>query len=141
MLAENLAEANQRADALAKKLGQSEKARKKAEADAKKAKADAEKAKADAACVEDLRKRLQDAENALSENIQQQSARETEILSRLESQSRRFVSKYCDPYCFSRVSSHFPIMSFTSYPLFCLQEECIKTMRWMVLKATSCLTR
>ncbi|KAK1606360.1 hypothetical protein QYE76_030033 [Lolium multiflorum] len=46
--AQNLAEANKRADALAQKLEQSEKARKKAEADAKKAKADAEKAKADA---------------------------------------------------------------------------------------------
>ncbi|KAK1626704.1 hypothetical protein QYE76_001019 [Lolium multiflorum] len=51
---ENLAEANKRADALAQKLEQSEKARKKAEADAK-------KAKVDAAAVEDLRKRLHEA--------------------------------------------------------------------------------
>ncbi|KAK1650580.1 hypothetical protein QYE76_068385 [Lolium multiflorum] len=72
----NLAEANKRADALALKLEQSEKARKKAEAD-----------------VEDLRKRLQDAETSLNENIAQQSAREDEILARLESQSRRFVRK------------------------------------------------
>ncbi|KAK1626778.1 hypothetical protein QYE76_001093 [Lolium multiflorum] len=79
-----LAEANKRANALATKLEQSEKARKKAEADA--------------AAVEDLRKRLHDAENSLSENIQQQSARETEILSRLVSQSRRFVRRTHQEY-------------------------------------------
>ena len=88
-----LAEANKRANALAVKLEQSEKARKKAEADA--------------AAVEDLRKRLHDAENSLSENIEQQSARETEILTRLESQSRRFVSKCQNPCVFPRVTSHF----------------------------------
>jgi septal ring factor EnvC (AmiA/AmiB activator) len=85
----DLAEANKRDDALAAKLEQSEKARKKAEADA--------------AAVEDLRKRLHDAETSLSENIAQQSARETEILTRLESQSRRFVSKCSDPCCFTCV--------------------------------------
>jgi septal ring factor EnvC (AmiA/AmiB activator) len=79
-LPETLSAANKRADSLALKLEQSEKARKKAEADA--------------AAVEDLRKRLHDAETSLSDNIAQQSARETEILTRLESQSRRFVSKY-----------------------------------------------
>ncbi|KAK1651644.1 hypothetical protein QYE76_069449 [Lolium multiflorum] len=62
---ENLAEANKRADALARKLEQSEEARKKAEADAK-------KAKADAATVEDLRKRLHKAETALSDNLAEQ---------------------------------------------------------------------
>ncbi|KAK1695600.1 hypothetical protein QYE76_012297 [Lolium multiflorum] len=80
---ENLAEANKRADALARKLEQSEKARKKAEADAK-------KAKADAAAVEDLQKRLHDAETALSNNVAEQAAHEKEILSRLQSQSRCF---------------------------------------------------
>ncbi|KAK1678068.1 hypothetical protein QYE76_038916 [Lolium multiflorum] len=79
-----LAEANKRASALATKLEQSEKARKKAEADA--------------AAVEDLRKRLHEAENSLSENIEQQSARETEILTRLESQSRRFVRRTHQEY-------------------------------------------
>ena len=79
-MAEKLAESNKRADALAVKLEQSEKARKKAEADT--------------AVVEDLRKRLHDAETSLSDNIAQQSAREKEILTHLESQSRRFVSKY-----------------------------------------------
>ncbi|KAK1643357.1 hypothetical protein QYE76_061162 [Lolium multiflorum] len=94
----NLAEANQHADALAKKLEQSEKARKKAEADAKKAKADVEKAKADAACVEDLRKRLHDAENALSDKVTAQVAREEKIISRLESQSRCFVTRTHQDY-------------------------------------------
>ncbi|KAK1686268.1 hypothetical protein QYE76_047116 [Lolium multiflorum] len=80
----NLAEANKRADALALKLEQSEKARKKAETDA--------------AAVEDLRKRLHDAETSLSDNIAQQSAREDEIVTRLESQSRRFVRKTQQDY-------------------------------------------
>ncbi|KAK1612901.1 hypothetical protein QYE76_036574 [Lolium multiflorum] len=75
-LEENLAESNKHADALATKLEQSEKARKKAEADA--------------ATVEDLRKRLHQAETSLSDNLTQQSAREKEIITRLESQSRRF---------------------------------------------------
>ncbi|KAK1662623.1 hypothetical protein QYE76_050782 [Lolium multiflorum] len=83
-LEESLAEANKRADALAIKLEQSERARKKAEADA--------------AAVEDLRKRLHDAETSLSENIAQQSAREKEILTRLESQSRRFVRRTQQDY-------------------------------------------
>ncbi|KAK1650119.1 hypothetical protein QYE76_067924 [Lolium multiflorum] len=83
-LEENLAETNKRADTLAIKLEQSEKARQKAEADA--------------AAIEDLRKRLHDAETSLSENIAQQSARETEIVARLESQSRRFVRKTQQDY-------------------------------------------
>ncbi|KAK1642100.1 hypothetical protein QYE76_059905 [Lolium multiflorum] len=74
---ENLVEANKRADSLARKLEQSEKARKKAEADA--------------AVVEDFRQRLHDAETALSDNISEQAVREAEILSRLQSRSRRFV--------------------------------------------------
>ncbi|KAK1684715.1 hypothetical protein QYE76_045563 [Lolium multiflorum] len=95
---ENLAEANKRADALAQKLEQIEKARKKAEADAKKAKEDAEKAKADAAGVEDLRKRLHDVETALSDKVTEQTAREEKILSRLQSQSRRFVRRTHQEY-------------------------------------------
>ncbi|KAK1633085.1 hypothetical protein QYE76_007400 [Lolium multiflorum] len=83
-LEDTLAKANKRADALALKLEQSEKARKKAESDA--------------AAVEDLRKILHDAENSLSENIAQQSAREREIITRLESQSRRFVRKMQQDY-------------------------------------------
>ncbi|KAK1615972.1 hypothetical protein QYE76_021489 [Lolium multiflorum] len=83
-LEEKLAEANKRADALAAELEQSETARMKAEADA--------------ATVEDLQKRLDDAKNALSENVAQHSAREEEILSRLESQSRRFVRRTHQEY-------------------------------------------
>ncbi|KAK1698550.1 hypothetical protein QYE76_015247 [Lolium multiflorum] len=83
-LEETLAESNKRADALAIKLEQSEKARKKAEADA--------------TTVEDLRKRLHEAETSLSNNIAQQSAHEKEILTRLESQSRRFVRKTQQDY-------------------------------------------
>ncbi|KAK1627070.1 hypothetical protein QYE76_001385 [Lolium multiflorum] len=83
-LEETLAESNKRANALAIKLEQSERARKKAEADA--------------AAIEDLRKRLHDAETSLSDNIAHQSAREKEILTRLESQSRRFVRKTQQDY-------------------------------------------
>ena len=107
VLPANLAEANKRTDALALKLEQSEKARKKAESDA--------------AAVKDLRKRLHDAKTSLSDNIAQQSAREDEILTRLESQSRRFVSK-CSTICaFPRVTSH-----------------CLSTL---YLRATLCLFR
>ncbi|KAK1601754.1 hypothetical protein QYE76_017553 [Lolium multiflorum] len=80
----NLAEANKRADALALKLEQSEKAR--------------EKAESDAAAVKGLRKRLHDAENSLSEHITQQFVREEEIVTRLQSQSRRFVRRTQQDY-------------------------------------------
>ncbi|KAK1646869.1 hypothetical protein QYE76_064674 [Lolium multiflorum] len=79
----DLAEANKRADALAVKLEQSEEARKKVEKDA--------------AAIEDLRKRLHDAETSLSNNISQQS-REAEILARLESQTRRFIRRTHQEY-------------------------------------------
>ncbi|KAK1631353.1 hypothetical protein QYE76_005668 [Lolium multiflorum] len=92
-LGEKLAEVNERANTLAQKLEQSEEARKKAESDAVQARREADKAKADAAGVEDLRKRLHDAETSLSEHITAQSAREEAILKRLRSQNRRFVSK------------------------------------------------
>ncbi|KAK1662321.1 hypothetical protein QYE76_050480 [Lolium multiflorum] len=80
----DLAESNKRADALAVKLKQSEENRQKAEKDA--------------ATVQDLRERLHKAETALSDNITQQSAREAEILSRLESQCRRFVRRTHQEY-------------------------------------------
>ncbi|KAK1648076.1 hypothetical protein QYE76_065881 [Lolium multiflorum] len=92
-LVEKLAEVNERANTLAQKLEQSEEARKKAESDAVQARREADKAKTDAAGVEDLRKRLHDAETSLSEHITAQSAREEAILKRLRSQNRRFVSK------------------------------------------------
>ncbi|KAK1605008.1 hypothetical protein QYE76_028681 [Lolium multiflorum] len=90
---EKLAEANERANTLAQQLEQSEQARKKAESDAVGARAEADKAKSDAAGVEDLRKRLYDAETSLSEHITAQSAREEAILKRLKTQSRRFVAR------------------------------------------------
>ncbi|KAK1698378.1 hypothetical protein QYE76_015075 [Lolium multiflorum] len=90
---EKLAEANERANTLAQQLEQSEQARKKAESDAVGARAEADKAKSDAAGVEDLRRRLHDAETSLSEHITAQSAREEAILKRLKTQSRRFVAR------------------------------------------------
>ncbi|KAK1661390.1 hypothetical protein QYE76_049549 [Lolium multiflorum] len=90
---EKLAEANERADTLAQKLEQCEEARKKAESDAVEARQEADKAKADAAGVEDLRKRLHDAETSLSDHIAAQSAREAAITKRIKTQSRRFVNR------------------------------------------------
>ncbi|KAK1615377.1 hypothetical protein QYE76_020894 [Lolium multiflorum] len=77
-LEEKLAEANKRADALAIELEHSESAHTKT--------------------VEDLEKRLGDAKRALEENVAQHSAREEEILSRLETQSRRFVRRTHQEY-------------------------------------------
>jgi hypothetical protein len=93
-LVEKLAEANERANTLAQQLEQSEKARKEAESNAVGARAEADKAKADAAGVEDLRKRLHDAETSLSDHITAQSAREAAIIKRMKTQSRRFVGKH-----------------------------------------------
>ncbi|KAK1682684.1 hypothetical protein QYE76_043532 [Lolium multiflorum] len=88
-----LAEVNERADTLAQKLEQCEEARKKAESDAVEARREADKAKADAAGVEDLRKRLHDAETSLSDHIAAQIAREEAITKRIRTQNRRFVNK------------------------------------------------
>ncbi|KAK1687028.1 hypothetical protein QYE76_047876 [Lolium multiflorum] len=87
---EKLAEANKRADALAQKLEQSEAARKKAELVASEAKAEADEAKAKIASVEELQKKLEDAEAALNEHKAAQATREKGILKRVNSQSRRF---------------------------------------------------
>ncbi|KAK1699426.1 hypothetical protein QYE76_016123 [Lolium multiflorum] len=86
---EKLAEANNRADALVQKLEQSEAARKKAELVASEAKTEADEAKAKVASVEELQKRLEDAESALNEHKTAQAAREEGILKRLKSQIRR----------------------------------------------------
>jgi hypothetical protein len=88
-LSEALAKANKRTDDLAVNLERSEKAR--------------EKAEQDAASVGDLRKRLHQAETTLSGKVTQQIAREEDIIGHLESQNRRFVSKFVDH--FARVSS------------------------------------
>jgi chromosome segregation ATPase len=100
-LAEKLAEANKLVDTLAQKLEQSEAARKKAELDASKAKAEADKAKAEAAGVEDLQKRLDDAETALTEHKAAQATRENSIIKRLNTQIRHFVGNFVDPFYFS----------------------------------------
>ncbi|KAK1641857.1 hypothetical protein QYE76_059662 [Lolium multiflorum] len=85
---EKLAEANKRADALAHQLEHSEAAREKAELAASEARAEADDAKAKAASVEELQKRLKDAESALDEQKTAQAAREQGIIKRLKSQSR-----------------------------------------------------
>jgi F0F1-type ATP synthase membrane subunit b/b' len=97
---EKLAEANERANALARKLEQSEAARKKAELAASKAKAEADEAKAKAAGVEELQKKLEDATSALDEHKAAQASREEGILKRLKTQSRRTFSNFADPFYF-----------------------------------------
>ena len=97
-MAEKLSAINERANALAQKLEQSEEARKKAELDAVQARAEADKAKTEAASVEDLRQRLHAAETSLSEHITAQSAREEAIHKRIKTQSRRFLSKYLNHF-------------------------------------------
>jgi hypothetical protein len=101
LLVDALDKANERADALSIKLEQSEKAR--------------EKAERDAASVEDLRKRLQHAENALSDKVTQQIAHENAIIGRLESQNWRFVSKFLLPsFSLDRLSAYFYELDFCS---------------------------
>ncbi|KAK1593243.1 hypothetical protein QYE76_017866 [Lolium multiflorum] len=78
-LKESLLAADKRADDLAAKLKASEEAR--------------EKAEKDASCIEDLRKRLHEAETALSDKIAQNVAHEAKNTARLESLNRRFVRK------------------------------------------------
>ncbi|KAK1649243.1 hypothetical protein QYE76_067048 [Lolium multiflorum] len=78
-LKEALDKANKRVDDLALKLEQSEKNCKKAEQDV--------------ASVEGLRKRLHEAENALSKKKTQHIVREEAIIGRLESHNRSFVRK------------------------------------------------
>ncbi|KAK1686158.1 hypothetical protein QYE76_047006 [Lolium multiflorum] len=63
--------------------------RKKAELVASEAKAEADEARAKVASVEELQKRLEDAESALNEHKTAQAAREQGILKRLKSQIRR----------------------------------------------------
>jgi hypothetical protein len=55
---------------------------------------DREKAEADAAAVEDLRQRLNKAENALSDKFVQQIAREEAIINRFDTQNHRFIGKF-----------------------------------------------
>ncbi|KAK1628561.1 hypothetical protein QYE76_002876 [Lolium multiflorum] len=89
---EKLAEVNERANTLAQKLEQSEEARRRPSQMSFKLGEKADKAKTDLLGVEDLRKRLHDAETSLSKHITAQSAREEAILKRLRSQNHRFVN-------------------------------------------------
>jgi hypothetical protein len=77
-LLEALHRAEERPDDLEEKLKASEEAR--------------EKAEKDDAGVEDLCQRLQAAENALSDREAQLIQRDNDIITRLEMQSRRFLS-------------------------------------------------
>ena len=87
-VSEALRRVEERADALDAKLKVSERARVKAEKDA--------------AAIEGLRQRLQTAEDALSDKEAQQIERENAIVTRLETQIRRFTSKLLllSPFCF-----------------------------------------
>ncbi|KAK1682560.1 hypothetical protein QYE76_043408 [Lolium multiflorum] len=78
-LREALRKAEEHADALEAKLKSSEAARK--------------KAKNEAASVEDLRQRLQTAEDALSEKEARQIKRENAIIARFDTQNRRFIRR------------------------------------------------
>jgi flagellar motility protein MotE (MotC chaperone) len=80
--------AEERADALAAKLEISETTRKKAEKDA--------------AAVEGLRQRLKTAEDTLSDKVGQQIERENAIVTRFDTQNRRFTSKslFSLAFCF-----------------------------------------
>ncbi|KAK1632208.1 hypothetical protein QYE76_006523 [Lolium multiflorum] len=111
---EKLAEANKLVDALAQKLEQSEMARKKDELDASQAKAEADKAKAKAAGVEDLQKRLEDAETALNEHKAAQATREKGILKRLNTQNRRFLGQTNQEFDLENPSND-PLLDALSY--------------------------
>jgi uncharacterized protein YlxW (UPF0749 family) len=85
---EALRRAEERADALDAKLKLGEKSR--------------EKAEKEAAAVEGLRQRLQTAEDTLSDKVAQQIERKYAIVTRLETQNRRFTSNplLLLPFCF-----------------------------------------
>jgi hypothetical protein len=117
-LTEKLAEANKLVDTLAQKLEQSEMARKKADLDASQAKAEAEEAVAKAAGVEDLQKRLADAESALNDHKASQASREKAITKRLIAQNRRFVGNFSYPsiFSFSRINFSFLLSTNIYFP-------------------------
>ncbi|KAK1650606.1 hypothetical protein QYE76_068411 [Lolium multiflorum] len=91
-LKESLLVANKRADDLAAKLKANEEAR--------------EKAEKDASCIEGLRKRLHEAETALSDNIIQTTANEGKIGARLESLNRCFVRKMSQDFVLEKLEDN-----------------------------------
>ena len=82
-------------------MEQSEKARQKAKLDASQAKVEADEAKAKAASVKELQKKLDGAEAALNEHKAAHDTREKGILKRLNTQNRRFLGNFVDPFYFS----------------------------------------
>ncbi|KAK1694378.1 hypothetical protein QYE76_011075 [Lolium multiflorum] len=118
---EKLAEANRLADTLAQKLEQSETARKKAELDARQAKVEADEAKAKAASVEELQKKLGDAEAGLNEHKAAQDSREKGILKRLNTQNRRFLGQTSQDFDLENPTND-PLLDALSYLEFHGQE-------------------
>ncbi|KAM0899770.1 hypothetical protein ACQ4PT_021062 [Festuca glaucescens] len=95
-LREALCHAEERANDLEEKLRASEEAR--------------EKAEKDAASVEDLRRRLQAAENALSDREAKLVQRDNDIITRLQTQSRRFSRKMGEHYTLNQESDEDHVM-------------------------------
>ncbi|KAM0868448.1 hypothetical protein ACQ4PT_041307 [Festuca glaucescens] len=117
-LREALRRAEERANDLAEKLRASEEAR--------------EKAEKDAAGVEDLRRRLQAAEDALSDREAKLVQRDNDIITRLETQSRRFSrGKMGEHYTLNQESDEDRVMdTLTILELNCdLARKCLTSAR------------
>ncbi|KAK1670545.1 hypothetical protein QYE76_058704 [Lolium multiflorum] len=98
------------------KLNASEEARKRAEKDA--------------ASVEDLRQRLQAAEDALSDREAKQVERENDITTRIETQSRRFSRKMGEQYTLSQESDDCLLDALGILELNCdLARKCLTSAR------------
>ncbi|KAK1632773.1 hypothetical protein QYE76_007088 [Lolium multiflorum] len=92
------------------------------------------RAEKDAAGVEDLRQRLQAAEDALSDKEAKQVERENDIVTRLETQSRRFSRKMGEQYTLSKESDDRLLDTLDILELNCdLARKCITSV-WTALK-------
>ncbi|KAK1666899.1 hypothetical protein QYE76_055058 [Lolium multiflorum] len=115
-LRDALRRAEERADDLEAKLKASETARK--------------KAKKDAAAVKDLRQRLQAAEDALSDKEAHQVERGNNIVTRFETQSRRFPRNTGEQYTLSQESDDRFLDALDILELNCdLARKCITSAR------------
>ncbi|KAK1610090.1 hypothetical protein QYE76_033763 [Lolium multiflorum] len=115
-LRDALHRAKERADDLEAKLKASKTARKKVEKDA--------------ADVEDLRQKLQAAEDALSNKEAQQVERENNIVTRFETQSRIFLRKMGEQYTLSQESDDRLLDALDILELNCdLARKCITSAR------------
>ncbi|KAK1604414.1 hypothetical protein QYE76_028087 [Lolium multiflorum] len=140
-LREALRHAEERADALEAKLKVSEEAKLKAIKEAKLKTDDLEaklkaseiarkKPEKDASGVEDLRRRLQAAEDALSDKEAKQVECENAIIKRLETQSRRFSRKMGEQYTLSQESEDRLTDTLDILELNCdLAQNCIASAR------------